>query len=87
MAKANKKPKPEPTEFVISELHKLKMENLVLKMAATARQHKDLETRYDNLMNERNAVIEEARLDTRAPKDWLMSSNLDKFVPPPPADE
>jgi hypothetical protein len=71
--------------YKLSEVHALKLENILLKMSAKQQAAKEINEQFGELAKERNVVIEEARADTKAPKDFMVSADLATFVPPPPA--
>jgi hypothetical protein len=71
--------------YNLSEVHFLKLENTLLKMSAKQQAAKEINEEFGALAEERNALIEEARVAVDAPKDFMVSADLKAFVPPPPA--
>jgi len=78
--------KQKPTEqFALSELHQLRIENVLLKMADTQVRARNLNQQFAELAQVRDGYIEDARKEVGAPEDFMVNGKITAFIPPPPA--
>ena len=80
----SKKNKVEGTPFELSELHQLKLENVVLKLNHIKDEMLEMNNKFMALANYRDQLIEEARKELGAPENYLVNSTITHFVEPPP---